>query len=114
MPFRDHVIYRYLGTKTGSGIGSTYTFELQEEEGLWAEVVQVVTIPSNLQQTYSQDVLYKVRMQTPDNAYDLDKTRFLWTWQGRTHFLQPYKQEIRSGNRSEICMYYCKAVSDFR
>lgn len=116
MPRRDNVIYRFTGTPQGGGGGSYYTFSINEPSGLWAEVVQVATPVSNngQQNSYSADVLYKVRMQTPEQEYNLELTRFLWTWKGREYFLQPYKSEVRSGTRSEICMYYCKRVSDFR
>lgn len=116
MPRRDHVIKRYTGTRIGGGGGARYTFELEETDGLWAEVVQVATPVASIgqQSSFSADTLYKVRMQTPDNEYNLELTRFLWTWKGRDTFLQPYKCEVRSGTRSEICMYYCKKVADFR
>ena len=118
MPRRDHVIYRYtLQPLAGQkGAGQKYRAYLDETDGLWAEVVQVTTPVSNMgqQSTYSNDTLYKVRMQTPDLEYSLELTRFLWVWKGREHYLQPYKCEVRSGTRSEICMYYCKKVSDFR
>lgn len=118
MPRRDHVIFRYTLEKLAGpkGGGATYVARLDEPAGLWAEVVQVATPVANMgqQSIYSGDTLYKVRMQTPEEEYSLELTRFLWRWHGREHYLQPYKCEVRSGTRSEICMYYCKKVSDFR
>lgn len=116
MPRFDHVIMRYsVVEREGGGAGSIYDFELQEPNGLWAEVVQVTTPVSTLggSSTFSADQLYKVRMQTPDHEYDLENTRFVWTWKNRTHYLQPYKSEVRSGTRSERCIYYCKGVRPF-
>lgn len=116
MPRFDHVVLRYTATeREGSGAGSTYEFELQEEAGLWCEVVQVTTPTTTLggATTFSTDSLYKVRMQTPDDEYDLENTRFVWEWKGRIHYMQPWKSEVRSGTRSERCIYYCKGVRPF-
>jgi len=115
MPRGDNVIFRYLATaRTGSGGGSTYSFELQEEDGLWAEVVQVQTPPANLGgNNFTADVLYKVRMQRPETPYDLENTRFVWTWLGETKYLQPHKSPVRSGTRNEKIMLHCKEVRNF-
>lgn len=116
MPRRDNIIYRYTGIRTAGGAGGKYTFCPEEIAGLWAEVVQVATPVQNLGQTsaFTADQLYKVRMQTPKEPYNLELTRFLWVWHGREVFLQPFKTEVRSGTRSEICLYHCKGVADFR
>lgn len=109
MPKRDYRVDVYVGRATQTAFGTTYAWDLTQS--LWAEIIQKNVIPTLEQGSNTFASEFKVILQTPELPYSLELTRFVYTKRGRTFTLQPYRLEVVSGTRNEICLYTCKQVS---